>query len=218
MEMFEKVSKAFKTLSDPKERELYDAGEEFTKTNEYNEKLSSLTEETERRYFPERYDYWAFGDPYEQRHRMGHSTLDILRRITKRRGRASRESNLPLHTRLFSSRDLNLCLDDLSTSWNDKFPPCYPFKDDKISSMFHQFDSEMTFQELWDNLVFRNITTERNLEKLMISSRQHFKHVLKPSQHRRVLVLGCGVDVFACVCTFLSLSLFLSLSHPSIRF
>ena len=198
-EMFEKVSEAFKTLSDPKERELYDAGEEYTRTNEYNEKLSSLAEETEKQYFPERYDYWAFGDPYEHRHHQGEKTSDIRMRINRRRGRSSRAPNLPLHTRLFSSHDLSLCVDTGTSSWNNKFPSCYPFQDDKISTMFHQFDTEMTFEELWNDHATRNITTEIKLEKLMISSRHHFKHVLKPSEHRRVLVLGCGVDVFACV-------------------
>ena len=36
--------------------------------------------------------------------------------------------------------------------------------------MFHQFDTEMTFEELWNDHATRNITTEIELEKLMISS------------------------------------------------
>eukprot|EP00965_Chrysotila_dentata_P074033 2445406-Pleurochrysis_carterae.AAC.5 len=69
---FQRIAAAFQTLSDADKRAAYDQGADV-KTSRGNDDDSddedeahrqSLREEIERKYYPERYEYWPFGDPF----------------------------------------------------------------------------------------------------------------------------------------------------------
>ena len=71
---FQRIAQAFTTLSDADKRANYDAGVDVKSTRrgggsdseseEDEEHKQSLREEIERKYYPERYDFWPFGDPF----------------------------------------------------------------------------------------------------------------------------------------------------------
>ncbi|CAE8589708.1 unnamed protein product [Polarella glacialis] len=54
---FQRAANAFETLLDPDKRQKYNEGAD----------LNNIFEELERRYFPERYQFLPFGDPFEQK-------------------------------------------------------------------------------------------------------------------------------------------------------
>ena len=71
---FQRIAQAFQTLSDPDKRNMYDQGVDIKSKrgggdsddseDDEEENKQSLREEIERRYYPERYDFWPFGDPF----------------------------------------------------------------------------------------------------------------------------------------------------------
>ncbi|CAD7928001.1 unnamed protein product [Amoebophrya sp. A120] len=71
---FQRVALAYQTLSDPEKREQYNNGADLGKEkkdddsdSDDEQKKQSLREEIERKYFPERYKFWPFGDPFVQK-------------------------------------------------------------------------------------------------------------------------------------------------------
>ena len=76
---FQRVNTAFQTLSDADKRAAYDQGVDVKSSRrgggsddddsaaEDEEHQQSLREEIERKYYPERFDYWPFGDPFIQK-------------------------------------------------------------------------------------------------------------------------------------------------------
>ena len=73
---FQRIAQAFQTLSDADKRAAYDQGVDVktrgrgggsgsdSDSEEDEEQKQSLREEIERKYYPERYEFWPFGDPY----------------------------------------------------------------------------------------------------------------------------------------------------------
>ena len=74
---FQRISVAYKILTDPEQRRDYDEGNDVksrrggkdsgSDSDEYasdEENKQTLREEIERKYFPERYEFWPFGDPF----------------------------------------------------------------------------------------------------------------------------------------------------------
>lgn len=68
---FQRVAEAFNVLSDPEKRRAYNEGADVKKekasdseSDEEEEEEQSLREEIERKYFPERYKFHPFGDPF----------------------------------------------------------------------------------------------------------------------------------------------------------
>ena len=73
---FQRIAQAFQTLSDPDKRANYDqgvdiktrrgggGGSDSDSEEEDEERKQSLREEIERKYYPERYEFWPFGDPF----------------------------------------------------------------------------------------------------------------------------------------------------------
>ncbi|CAD7928519.1 unnamed protein product [Amoebophrya sp. A25] len=75
---FQRVATAYQTLSDPEKREQYDNGADLKHEKKNNDdsdsdgeqEKKSLREEIERKYFPERYKFWPFGDPFVQKRKL----------------------------------------------------------------------------------------------------------------------------------------------------
>jgi curved DNA-binding protein CbpA len=75
---FQRIAAAFQTLSDPIKRSDYDRGgdvrarkaaagnesDEEEEEEEEEEHRKTLREEIERKYYPERYEFLPFGDPF----------------------------------------------------------------------------------------------------------------------------------------------------------
>ena len=75
---FQRISVAYKILSDASTRRDYDHGADIKSRRGKNdsdsegyesdeENKQTLREEIERKYFPERYEFWPFGDPFIQK-------------------------------------------------------------------------------------------------------------------------------------------------------
>jgi tetratricopeptide (TPR) repeat protein len=78
---FQRVAAAFAVLSDADKRAAYDQGvdvkaarkdgrDEDDSEDEAEEHKQSLREEIERKYYPERYDFWPFGDPFIHKRKL----------------------------------------------------------------------------------------------------------------------------------------------------
>lgn len=70
---FQRIAAAFQTLSDPIKRADYDRGGDVRTrshcadgedSEDEEEHKKTLREEIERKYYPERYEFWPFGDPF----------------------------------------------------------------------------------------------------------------------------------------------------------
>ncbi|CAK0856914.1 unnamed protein product, partial [Prorocentrum cordatum] len=70
---FRRVAAAYETLADQERRKSYDQGRDLS---------DSFFQEIEREYFPERYGFWPFGDPYEDKRRF----MSLRRGQTSQRG------------------------------------------------------------------------------------------------------------------------------------
>jgi len=68
---FEAVAAAYEALSDPVSRALYDEGDDLARDLDDNGKEGpSYRERVLKSYFPERFDYLPFGDPFEVKRRV----------------------------------------------------------------------------------------------------------------------------------------------------
>lgn len=74
---FQRIALANQVLSDPVKRQQYDEGadlkekpkDEDEDSDDDEKKKQSLREEIERKYYPERYKFWPFGDPFIEKRR-----------------------------------------------------------------------------------------------------------------------------------------------------
>eukprot|EP00633_Aureoumbra_lagunensis_P003857 CAMPEP_0197315700 /NCGR_PEP_ID=MMETSP0891-20130614/39480_1 /TAXON_ID=44058 ORGANISM="Aureoumbra lagunensis, Strain CCMP1510" /NCGR_SAMPLE_ID=MMETSP0891 /ASSEMBLY_ACC=CAM_ASM_000534 /LENGTH=933 /DNA_ID=CAMNT_0042804819 /DNA_START=92 /DNA_END=2890 /DNA_ORIENTATION=+ len=75
---FQRVAEAFEVLNNPDKRREYDLGDdlnrkkndEFTDDDSDDQRERSLHEEVERKYFPERYEFYPFGDPFVEKRKL----------------------------------------------------------------------------------------------------------------------------------------------------
>jgi tetratricopeptide (TPR) repeat protein len=72
---FQRVAAAYETLSDAERRTAYDEGTDVKKTKDDSDddgehEEQSLREEIERKYFPERYKFHPFGDPWIEKRKL----------------------------------------------------------------------------------------------------------------------------------------------------
>lgn len=74
---FQQIATAYETLSDPVKRTSYDEGADMNKkkgnpdeSDESEREERSLREEVERKYYPERYKFWPFGDPFIDKRKL----------------------------------------------------------------------------------------------------------------------------------------------------
>lgn len=63
---FQRAAAAYETLADPEKRKAYFEGRVLKDL----EREASVTQEVERKYFPERQKFWPFGDPFEEKRRV----------------------------------------------------------------------------------------------------------------------------------------------------
>lgn len=71
---FQRIATAYQTLNDPDKRQQYDDGADIGQKKDDDDsdedderKKQSIREEIERKYFPERYAFWPFGDPFVEK-------------------------------------------------------------------------------------------------------------------------------------------------------
>ena len=73
IQAFQRITEAFETLNDPVKRRDYNDGKDVksnrdderdSEDSDAEENKTSLREEVERKYFPERYKFLPFGDPF----------------------------------------------------------------------------------------------------------------------------------------------------------
>jgi len=73
---FQRVAEAFEVLSDPDKRSQYDLGEDLhhkradASDSDSDNQQRSLHEQVERKWFPERYEFYPFGDPFVEKRKL----------------------------------------------------------------------------------------------------------------------------------------------------
>jgi len=92
---FQLIATAYQTLSDAEKRRAYDEGSDMksrkkraddSSDSEDERNKKSLFEEVERKYFPERYRFWPFGDPFiEKRKIMARRHKEEQQRVQRQR-------------------------------------------------------------------------------------------------------------------------------------
>ena len=72
--LFQLIRTAYDTLTDTDKRRAYDEGADVNKPQDADSdeegETQSLREEVERKYFPERYKFWPFGDPFIEKRKI----------------------------------------------------------------------------------------------------------------------------------------------------
>eukprot|EP00929_Paragymnodinium_shiwhaense_P081220 TRINITY_DN42455_c0_g1_i1.p1 TRINITY_DN42455_c0_g1~~TRINITY_DN42455_c0_g1_i1.p1 ORF type:complete len:1097 (-),score=273.11 TRINITY_DN42455_c0_g1_i1:353-3589(-) len=95
---FQIIAKAYETLSNPDKRRDYDEGADLKKKKRNGQDSSdsederqerSLREEIERKYFPERFKFWPFGDPFIEKRKLRARRAQEAARSSARQTRPS---------------------------------------------------------------------------------------------------------------------------------